>query len=170
MAQHAQGDMEAALQAFERASHDALAVSDTLSAPLPPTSNASASAVHTAGSASASDSNAIHEGTDMAAAAFGTDRVPRHPNHAVGDAGAAAGTKEGANLGADGMADRERRAILARRTAVRALLAEAGSLKQLGRLPEALQAALKAAELDESVRRIHVARLEAEIAAASTRQ
>ncbi|CAL8465063.1 g4598 [Coccomyxa elongata] len=170
VAQHAQGDLEAALQAFERASHDALAASDMLITPLPPTSNAGASAVHTAGSASASDSNAIHEGTDMAAAASGTDHVPRHPNHAVGDAGAAAGTTEGANLGADGMADRERRATLARRTAVRALLAQAGSLKQLGRLPEALQAALRAAELDDSVRRIHVAPLEAEIAAASTRQ
>ncbi|BDA50658.1 probable mitochondrial inner membrane protein OXA1L [Coccomyxa sp. Obi] len=168
VAQHAQGDLDAALQAFERAAQDALAAADMLSAPLPPTPNADLN--HTAGIATGSDRNAIPDGNDMASATFGSDHVPMRSNRADGDAGAAAGAEVGAELGADDMADRERRAILARRTAVRALLAQAGSLKQLGRLPEALQAALRAAELDDSVRKIHVAPLEAEIAAARTRQ
>ncbi len=54
--------------------------------------------------------------------------------------------------------------IRARRTAVRALLSEAGTLKQLGRPKEALAAARMAAELEESVHSIHVAPLEQEVA------
>ena len=168
VAQHAQGDLDAALQAFERASQDALAAADMLGTPLPPTTfDTGSTADHTAGSGSAPDRNAIGNNVDLAAATPGRDRAPKTSNRAVG---AAAGAVDGAKPGADEMADRERRAVLARRTAVRALLAQAGSLKQLGRLPEALQAALRAAELDDTVRRIHVAPLEAEIAAARTRQ
>ena len=123
MAQHAQGDLDAALQAFDRASQDALEAADVLN-----TSDINAPSAAASAAASAAD--------DALDASFGGDV--------------------------------EKRVILARRTAVRALLAQAGTLKQLARLPEALQAALRAAELDESVRRVHVAPLEAEIAAART--
>lgn len=123
MAQHAQGDLDAALQAFDRASQDALEATDALNT---------------------SDIDA--------------------PSAAASAANSAADGASGASFGGDV----EEQVMLARRTAVRALLAQAGTLKQLGRLPEALQAALRAAELDESVRRVHVAPLEAEIAAART--
>ncbi|EIE20465.1 hypothetical protein COCSUDRAFT_67376 [Coccomyxa subellipsoidea C-169] len=129
VAQHSQGDLDAALQAFARASSDALEAADTLSAsPSPNSMSNSSSAPDTAGPAPA----------DMAGA-----------ESSDGD-------------------DVAERVILARRTAVRALLAQAGTLKQLGRLPEALEAAQRAVDFDESVRRVHVAPLEAEIAAART--
>ena len=129
VAQHSQGDLDAALQAFARASSDALEAADTLSAlPSPNSKSYSSSAPDTAGPAPA----------DMAGAE---------------------------SSGGDDMAER---LILARRTAVRALLAQAGTLKQLGRLPEAQEAALRAVDFDESVRTVHVAPLEAEIAAART--
>lgn len=130
VAQHAQGDLEVAIQAFDRAAQDALAAAEALGSEHPPASSALAAA--TGGPYSRED--------ELAYARSDAD-----------------------------MAERAERAVLARRTAVRALLALAGSLKQLGRLPEALVAARRAAELDDSVQSVHVAPLEAEIAAAGAR-
>jgi hypothetical protein len=55
--------------------------------------------------------------------------------------------------------------VRARRTAAKALLAQAGTLKRLGRLEEALAAARRAADIDGSVHSAHVVPLEMELAA-----
>lgn len=162
VAQHAQGDLEASVQAFRKASQDALRTADVAVMAGSQAAEPDTSHVHR----QAATKVALQEAKPKRAVSPDQQRQAPSSLHAAGDSGNESFTASTSDQHSSSTADThdELRVIRARRTAVRALLSEAGTLKQLGRPKEALAAAKKAAKLEHSVHSMHVAPLENEIA------
>ena len=169
VAQHNQGDPEAALQAFMSASADALSAAGVTEVSL----NAPAAALRRDSSgctaeASAGAQSSGSNGTPAKAATL--LNVPGRETLQPATASASVRTDTMAPVlpsnaqGTEAISSSGAApdSVVAERTAVRALMAQASVLKQLGRLQEALHA-LKMAEVFDSGVEVHRRQLQAEL-------
>lgn len=146
VAQHKQGDLEAALQAFARASTDALSAAGLPEAAL-------TSAADPASSAKPLGLQGLSTKKEREPASSSADSRPIYiasPHREL--------KTEEEPISSTG----SNASVLAERTAVRALMAQASVLKQVGRLQDAMHALNAAAVLDSSVE-VHRRQLRAEL-------
>ena len=190
VAQHKQGDLEAALQAFTGASANALSAAGlseaavsrhTAASGYSPSSSQSAtgemssaqgsnslaaapSSAHPVALVSGLREDSAEEATSRMTSSSEPVQIVSHPDLAR--------TSSLAEASSAGVSQAERDAssgtgsvkasVLAERTAVRALMAQASVLKRLGRLQDAMDALSLAAVLDSGVE-VHKQQLQAEI-------